>query len=52
LLGGDARMLPNIKNFGCGLCKKKYRYIKNAYKHNKKKHDGKAKFKDLREMKF
>jgi hypothetical protein len=40
------------KKWGCCLCKNQYCFIKGAMKHNKKKHESKAKFRDLQEYKI
>ena len=40
------------KKWGCCLCNKQYCYIRGAMKHNNKKHEGKAKFRDLQEYRL
>lgn len=37
-------MAKKIKKYRCSKCNKAYVYLKWAYKHNQKKHKGKAKF--------
>ena len=40
------------KKYKCGLCNKQYCFVYWAYLHNKKKHKGKATFKDLKGGEF
>jgi len=44
------RTMP--KRWLCLACNKSYCFIKCAIKHNIKKHEGKATFKDLKELKL
>ena len=40
------------KRWRCLICNKTYCYLNPAIRHNIKKHEGKAKFQDLKELKL